>query len=143
MSDRTKFLGRFLGLYCLLVSLIMAWQKQAMVQIENTLVQNEAMLYLGGILTMAGGLAIVIGHNRWSGGALPVTVTLLGWLMLIKGLLLAMPGGTAGLWGYFAYERLYYLYVAIAFALGAWLTYAGFRQPPTDRDRRERPRVAA
>jgi hypothetical protein len=63
--------------------------------------------------------------------------------MLIKGLLLAVPGATAGLWDYFAYERLYYLYVAITFGLGAWLTYAGFRQPPAARDRRERPRVAA
>ncbi|HEY6341898.1 MAG TPA: hypothetical protein VIY49_10435 [Bryobacteraceae bacterium] len=112
-------------------------------EIENTVVHNEAMLYIGGIFTMAGGLAIVIGHNRWSGGALPVTITLLGWLMFIEGLLVAVPGATAGLWDYFAYERLYYLYVAIALALGVWLTYAGFRQAPAARDRRERTRVAA
>src|SRR5690348_14216277 len=40
----------------------------------------------------AAGTALVIGHNVWSGGVLPVVVTLLGWLTLIKGIaLMAMP----------------------------------------------------
>ena len=30
---------------------------------------------------------MVLGHNVWSGGALPVVVTLVGWLILAKGLL--------------------------------------------------------
>ena len=41
---------------------------------------------------MFGGLAIVLLHNYWSGGALTVIITLLGWLTLIKAvLLLVLP----------------------------------------------------
>jgi len=88
MSLRTVFISRMLGLYCLIASLIMFAQKSAMVEMENTLVHSPAMLFIAGIITLVAGLAIVVGHNVWSGGAAPVTVTLLGWISLIKGVLL-------------------------------------------------------
>jgi len=143
MSNRTKFLSRLIGLYCLLASLIMFAQKQAIVEIENSLVHNQAMLFMLGILTLIGGLAMVLAHNRWSGGALPVAVTLVGWITLIKGLVLAVPQAAVALWGQLEYERFYYLYVVISFALGVGLTYGGFHQPQPVSDRQERPRVAA
>jgi hypothetical protein len=31
---------------------------------------------------------MILGHNAWSGGRLPVVVTVAGWLILAKGLLL-------------------------------------------------------
>ena len=127
MSSRTVFISRMLGLYCLIVSLIMFTHKSAMVDIENTLVHNPAMLFIGGLITLVAGLAIVLSHNVWSGGALPVTVTLLGWISLMKGLLLLSPGTTSGFWDSFQYERLYYVYASISFVLGAYLTYAGFK----------------
>lgn len=40
---------------------------------------------LGGVM-LAAGLAMVLAHNIWSGGALVVVVTLVGWMTLIKSL---------------------------------------------------------
>jgi putative exporter of polyketide antibiotics len=131
MSPRTIFISRMLGLYCLIASLIMFTHKSAMVEIENTLVHNPAMLFLGGVITLVAGLAIVLSHNVWSGGALSVTVTLLGWISLIKGVLLLSPGTTSGFWDSFQYERFFYLYASISFVLGAYLTYGGFRTQRT------------
>jgi len=128
MSPRTVFISRMLGLYCLIASLIMFTHKSAMVEIENTLVHNPAMLFIAGIITLVAGLAIVLGHNVWSGGAPPVTVTLLGWISLIKGVLLLSPGTTVGFWDSFHYEQLYYVYASISFVVGAYLTYGGFRR---------------
>ena len=128
MSRRTIFISRLIGLYCLIASLIMFAHKSAMVEVENTIVHNPAMLFLTGIIAVVAGLAIVLGHNVWSGGAAPVTITLLGWIALIKGVLLWSPGTTAGFWGSLQYERLYYFYASISFVLGAYLTYAGFRK---------------
>ncbi len=34
------------------------------------------------IIALAGGLAIVLANNIWSGGILPLLVTLIGWIML-------------------------------------------------------------
>ncbi len=142
-KTRTQFIGRLLGLYCLIVSLVMATHKQNLIGIENTLVHNPALLYILGILTLVAGLAIVLGHNVWSGGALRVTVTALGWVALAKGVLLMLPEAGSGLLPYFQYERLYYMYVAITLVLGVYLTYAGFKPDRAAEDRRERPRLAA
>lgn len=130
MLSRTTFLGRLIGLYCLLASLAMFSRKQAMVEIENTLIHSPALLFIVGIMTLVAGLAIVLGHNVWSGGALPVVVTLLGWIALVKAsfFLFLAPESALGFWEAFHYEQLFYLYAAIAFSLGGYLTYAGFRR---------------
>jgi hypothetical protein len=70
------------------------------------------------------------GHNVWSGGVLPVGVTLTGWLMLIKGLILLClsPGAAYGvLLAGTRFEQLFYLYMGTGLLLGICLTYAGFR----------------
>jgi putative exporter of polyketide antibiotics len=143
MKTRTQFIGRLLGLYCLIVSLVMATHKKDLVEIESALVHNPALLYFLGILTLVAGLGIVLGHNVWSGGALPVTVTALGWVALAKGILLMLPGAASALLPHFQFERLYYMYVAITFVLGAYLAYAGFKPDRRAQDRQDRPRLAA
>jgi hypothetical protein len=143
MKERTQFLSRLMGLYFVIASLVMATHKQDIVEIENMIIGSPALLYILGILTLAAGLAIVLGHNVWSGGALPVTVTVLGWVTLAKGLWIMLPGAAVGLWAHLEYERLDYMYIAIVFVLGAYLTYAGFRRDRAPQDRREQPRLAA
>jgi hypothetical protein len=70
----------------------------------------------------------VIGHNIWSGGALPVVVTLVGWASLIKGIaLMALPQGQmAKLYKALRYERFYLANVNVTLALGLYLTIAAF-----------------
>jgi len=84
----------------------------------------------GFIPDSAFGFAGIPSHNIWSGGALPVIITLIGWLTLTKGLLfLFVPSEAAP--GFFLegfrYEQLFYLYAAIALLLGSYLTYSGVR----------------
>src|SRR6516164_7197336 len=96
MSPRTRFLSKLIGLYLILISVAMAIHKQATVDTMNALVRNAPELLVTGMIAVAAGLAIVLGHNVWSGGARPVIVTLTGWLVLIKGVLLLFlsPQGT-------------------------------------------------
>ena len=88
------------------------------------------MLFVVGVITVAAGLAMLLGHNARSGGVLPVVVTLTGWLMLIKGsmLLFLSPEGLYGtLIAGFHFEQLFYFYMAVVLILGSCLTYAGFK----------------
>ncbi|MGB8494661.1 MAG: hypothetical protein WCE53_09710 [Candidatus Acidiferrum sp.] len=130
MLPRTIFLSRLLGLYCVLVGLAMVAHRQATVETIRAMVHNAPVLYVAGVMALAAGLAMVLGHNVWSGGALPVVVTLVGWISLIKGLLLLFltphAAGVVFLGG-LHYEQLFYLYAAIALIVGAYLTYGGFR----------------
>lgn len=141
MSTRTLFISRLLGLYYLIASLVMSTHKQAIVEIENTLVHTPAMLFIAGIMALFGGLALVLTHNVWSGGALPVVVTLVGWITLIKGVFLMMPG-TSAFWEFFHYEQMFYLYASICFVIGAYLTYEGFKPHPVKQSFTDR-RLAA
>jgi len=130
MSPRTAFLARLIGLYSILVALSMITHKQATVVMVTALVRNPPGLFIVGVITLGVGLAMVLGHNVWSGGALAVIVTLIGWLALIKGLLFLFlsPDAAVGFFlGGFRYEQLFYLYASISLVLGVYLTYGGFR----------------
>src|SRR5271157_1945360 len=86
MSSRTVFLSRLIGLYCIVIALSMMTRRQATVETVTALLQNPSMMLIVGIITLAAGLAVVLAHNIWSGGALVVVVTVVGWVTLIKGL---------------------------------------------------------
>ena len=125
----TIFLARLIGLFLVLVSLSMLTHKQTMVETANALVHDRPLLLIVGMIALTGGLAMVLSHNILSGGVLPMIVTLFGWSILIRGLLLLFlpPGAMVGLFEMFHFEDLFYLYAAVALILGLYLTYAGFK----------------
>lgn len=130
MSPTTTFLSRLIGLYCILVSLSMAIHKQATVDTVTALVHNASLLFLTGVIALGIGLAMTLGHNVWSGGALPVIVTLIGWLSLAKGLLILFlsPEAAAGFYlEVLHYDQFFYFYAAISLVLGIYLTFGGRR----------------
>jgi hypothetical protein len=130
MSSRTIFLSRLIGLYCIVIALSMMTRRQATVETVTALLQNPSMMLIVGIITLAAGLAVVLAHNIWSGGALVVVVTLVGWITLIKSLFLLFlpPEMRAGLFlGQLHYQQLFYLYASISLVLGVYLTYGGFK----------------
>lgn len=128
MSPLTMFLSRLLGLCSILISVSMVAHKHATVETMTALVHNPPLLLIVGMIGLIAGLAIVLGHSIWSGGVLPVIVTLVGWLILIRGLLLLFlpPEAAVGLFGGLRFERVFYLYVGISFIIGVYLTYGGF-----------------
>jgi len=130
MSPCTLFLSRLIGLYCILVALSMITRKQATVETVTALVQNPSMMLILGVITLAAGLAMVLAHNIWSGGALAVVVTLVGWTTLVKSLffLFLPPETEAGFFlGQLHYQQLFYVYGAFSLVLGVYLTYCGFK----------------
>ncbi|MGA8436700.1 MAG: hypothetical protein WB762_08640 [Candidatus Sulfotelmatobacter sp.] len=130
MSPRTLFLSRLIGLYCILVALSMITRRQATVETVTTLLQNPSMMFILGVITLAGGLALVLAHNIWSGGALVVVVTLVGWATLIKGLsflFFSSQEEAEFILRQLHYQQFFYMYAAISLVLGIYLTYGGFK----------------
>jgi len=129
MSPRTLFLSKLIGLYCILVALSMMTRRQATVETVTTLLQSPPIMFIVGIITLAAALALILAHNVWSGGALAVVVTLVGWIALIKSLffLFLPPEMEAELFlRQLHYQQLFYLYGTISFVLGVYLSYNGF-----------------
>jgi hypothetical protein len=128
MSPLTVFLGRFFGLSCLLMCAVLLAKPKVSLEAIASMMESPALILVTGIFTMGGGVATVVGHNVWSGGALPVAVTLLGWVTLIKGVVLMAtpPHALTAFYRALHYPARFRLYMAVAFAFSAWLTVTAF-----------------
>ncbi len=134
MSSRTIFLTRLIGLYCILVIPSMVLHRQATVDWMTALLNNAALMWVLSVITLTIGLAMVLAHNVWSGGALPVVVTLVGWAALIKGLLfLFLPSGIESEFILSALRNplLFYIWMTPSLVIGIYLTYGGFASKAT------------
>jgi len=128
MLPLSKYLGEFLGLFCMIAAAaLMARKKRSLAAVFDML-DNPALLLVVSIFTIMFGLALVVGHNLWTGAPATIVVTVIAWASLAKGVaLLVMPGpAMAKTYRAFALQPLFHLYLAGMFVLGAWLAYASF-----------------
>lgn len=132
MSPLTLYLARLFGLGMLLMCGLFAVRPEATMAAIQSMMVNPGLVLVAGLFAFVAGLAMVIGHNRWSGGALTVVVTVLGWLTLIKGgaVLAAPPSALAILYHGVGYPGSFRWVMAIAALAGLWLTWAAFRAKP-------------
>ena len=129
MSQTTLFLAKLLGLFLLILGVSVLVQQQNTLDIWAALIHAVALVYVVGVITVAAGLAMVLKHNLWRGGLLPIVVTLTGWLTLLKGAAaLVLPADVAmQTFAGLQYDRFLYLYAAFWLIVGAYLTIEGFR----------------
>ncbi len=125
MSRSTPFLARLIGVFSIILATATLVRGNALVE---TVIGDHAIMFDLAIISVAAGLAMVLGHNVWSGGVLPVVVTLVGWLILAKGLFLLFvtPEMFAKLFAQIHCAEQSYIYLAPALVLGVYLTVAGF-----------------
>jgi hypothetical protein len=124
----TKLWARILGLWILLAILGMAANRQGTVEAVSGFFASAALMWAVGIFTSLVGIVIVVTHNRWSGGMLPVIVTLYGWIALVKGLAFVWlpPPAEQAFYNSLHFGQYFYLYFVVSLAIGAYLTYGGF-----------------
>ena len=130
MSARTIYLSRLIGLFCVVVIPSLVIHKQATVYLMTGFFNSPAVMLLTGCIGVAAGLAMILAHNIWEGGALPVVVTIVGWLSLIKGMMmLLLPPGVEAeiILSWVRCPLCFYLCMTPSFLIGVYLTYEGFR----------------
>ena len=130
MQPLTIFLSRLIGLFALALSVAMVLRRETFIVIASGMVHDRPLLFILGLITLAIGLAMVLSHNIWSGGVLPVVITIFGWIQLFRGLvaLLMPPDALAYLFDRMNFPKFLYGAIAITFVLGVYLTYMGFRR---------------
>lgn len=131
MSATTRFLSRLIGIYAVVVSLALAIRGQSSVITITAMVRYAPLMFFCGFIALIAGLAIVLNHNVWSGGAAPVIVTIIGWLAIVKGVLILLltPDEEAALFiGGLHYAAWFYFYLAVFFLVGVFLTVRGFQR---------------
>ena len=128
MSFTTVFVARLIGIYCVVVAASMLTKRREAIATINAMIENPGAIMLSGVIALMIGLAVILGHNVWTGGVLPVAVTLVGWTAAIKGAwLLATPTSTLRkMYSAMNYERFFVVYMGGTLALGAYLIWASF-----------------
>lgn len=128
MQPATIFLSRLIGLLLLILSAAMALRHRSFAETAGLLIHDRPLLLVLGVITLAAGLAMVLAHSIWSGGALPIVVTLFGWITLLRGIVLvtAPPEALASFFEAIDIEKHFYVPAALSFSLGAYLTAMGF-----------------
>ncbi len=128
MSMITIFLGKLLGLYLVAISIAMLTGKRRTLTTLDDMVNDGPWMLFSGMVAVAAGLAIVLAHNVWTGGALTLAVTLVGWAALLKGLsLLFVPPHTmARAYKSMGSERYFHLWMGVVLVLGLWIALKAF-----------------
>src|ERR1700733_8733833 len=85
MTPRTIYLSCLLGLSLMILAVAEIVQRSILAHTALAIVGSPPLLLVCGVLTLVAGVTIVVGHNVWRGGLMPVVVTILGWLLLFKG----------------------------------------------------------
>jgi hypothetical protein len=124
----TIFLGRLFGLYLVAISLGMLVNRRRTLATLDEMARSGPWMLFSGMVAIAAGLAVVMAHNLWSGGALAIAVTIVGWAALLKGVaLLLVPGEQmADAYKGIGFERFFHIWMVVVLALGLWITWAAF-----------------
>lgn len=80
------FLAKLIGAYMLVMALYWIINRSRMVEIIELLHDNPVALLVSGVTPTVVGLALVLSHNYWTGPYWLVLVTLIGYVILLKGL---------------------------------------------------------
>ena len=122
------FLAKLLGLYLIAIAVAMLASKRRTLTTLDEMARSGPWMLFSGMVATSAGLAIVIGHNVWTGSALAVVVTLFGWAALLKGisLLLVPPERMAAAYKGLGFERYFYAWMGGVLALGMLITLGAF-----------------
>jgi hypothetical protein len=123
----TVFIARLLGLFTIIFSLAIWFNRSSLVAAVEQLLHDRAALLIVEVIGLGAGLAIVLGHNSWQ-GVLPIVVSLVGWVILLRALaLLFLPEATiVKIFEWAAWPQRANIYALVNFIIGLYLTIAGF-----------------
>ena len=79
-------------------------------------------------MLLLSGLSVVLTHNIWNAGFLPLVITLTGWVLILRGIMsMFVPGDSiARMISRLKVEEPSWLYAIFVLVIGAYLTWAGF-----------------
>lgn len=128
MDLPTVFLARLIGLAALILGAAMLIYEPPLVSAVELAAQDRSALFMLGGGGIIAGLAIVLTHNVWRRGPCALVVTLVGWFMLVRGVLMIfLPTGfllhLAAVSHFHQHPALYAVWPLV---IGIYLTWQGF-----------------
>jgi hypothetical protein len=94
-------LARLIGPFIVVIGIAVVFNMKVFRKVIDDFFKNAGLLYLSGLFSFAAGLTVVLFHNIWTADW-RVIITVLGWIMLLKGICLIVFPSTidrfSGIW---------------------------------------------
>lgn len=121
--DISGVIAQILGIFFAVVGIAMVVNSKSVVGAIEESVSHKGVVFLWGLLALFMGAVIVSVNNTWTSG-LPLLITILGWLALIKGVfILLAPAAAVALYRKFSKGGMVVFCGVVAFVLGLVLFY--------------------
>jgi hypothetical protein len=132
MRSHSVFLARLFGLGFTITAVWMLIDQASLRAVVQGFVNDRPLTFLLSLICIASGLTVVLGHQIWAGGIAQVLVTLVGWILLARGVVLLFPplNLLESMAEAIAGSGWLYLAGVVPLILGLLLTYAGFSAGP-------------
>ncbi|KZS69175.1 hypothetical protein A4G29_12770 [Mycobacterium kansasii] len=129
---RTRMFSRVLGPFLVIVDVTAVVRASDMASLLSQFEANSLWTWVTGAFVLLFGLVMVAGHQCWRGAA-AIIVSLLGWLVTLRGLLLlAFPGAFVSVANSMIGAQGVWVSLCVVFALvGLYLTYVGWAPTPS------------
>jgi hypothetical protein len=119
-------LAQILGIGFAVLGLSMFFNKKWTAVAMEEIFKNQGVVWLAGLITLILGLVLVALNNIWTSG-LPLFITILGWLTLIKGaVILLFPNLTVSYYGKMNKGNIFAWGGVVVLILSLVLLYSGF-----------------
>jgi len=124
--ELSLYLAQVMGVVFLAFAVGFLFNKAYYQHMYEEFLANKGHLLMMGQFALVLGLLVVLKHNLWEAGYAGL-VTLLAWLLLLKGLaLLLFPAAMVKMAKNMKVETWYWFGFALSLLLGLYLTYFGF-----------------
>ena len=121
--DISVLIAQVLGVFFAVMGIAMAVNSKATAGAIEESVAHKGIMFMWGVSALLIGAVIVVLNNAWTSG-LPLLVTILGWLALVKGLfILLAPSAAIALYRKFGHSGMIVFCGVVAFVLGLVLLY--------------------
>ncbi|MBU0706138.1 hypothetical protein KJ657_04910 [Patescibacteria group bacterium] len=124
--DLSIFVAQVAAIIYLSVGIGMLLDKKYYAKFLDGFSKDTTAMYVGGFIALVAGFALVTFHNNWV-KSWEVLVTIIGWLALIKGvMLLAFPTTFFNITKSWVNGKIITSYAFVAIVLGLVFGYFGF-----------------
>ena len=124
--ETSIIIAQILGICFTVMGLSLFINKKTSVALLEEATKNTSIMWLFGFVSLMMGAIIVTFNNSWGNG-LELSITIVGWLALLKGIaILVFPESTASLYKGYKKNDMLALAGAIVLIMGLILLYNGF-----------------
>ncbi|MBI4548126.1 MAG: hypothetical protein HY707_09105 [Ignavibacteriae bacterium] len=124
--ETSIFLAKVIGLFGAISTLAIIIRYETHLVMEENAVQSPAVIYLSGFLFLLLGILVTVSHQVWTRDW-RVVITILGWLLLAKGLMrIFFPEAVKKFIEKKRNDRRFLLAEVVTFFISLYLIYQGF-----------------